>query len=33
MQKAGAFEVLTKGQSGDEVYGAIQRAVASKSDR
>ena len=32
MQKAGAFEVLTKGQSGDDVYRAIQRAVASMSD-
>jgi DNA-binding NarL/FixJ family response regulator len=32
MEKAGALEVLTKGQSGDEVYGAIKRSVASMSD-
>jgi DNA-binding NarL/FixJ family response regulator len=30
MEKAGAFEVLIKGRSGDDVYKAIQRAVMSK---
>ena len=29
MQKAGAFEVLSKGKAFDELYGTIQRAVAS----
>jgi DNA-binding NarL/FixJ family response regulator len=29
MQKAGAFEVLTKEQTAQELYGAIQRAVAA----
>lgn len=29
MQKAGAFEVLSKDSAGDTLYGAIQRAVAA----
>ena len=29
MQRAGAFEVLTKEQTAQELYGAIQRAVAA----
>lgn len=29
MQKAGAFEVLSKEQTAHELYGAIQRAVAA----
>ena len=32
MQEAGAFEVLRKEQPADEVYTAIQRAIASMSD-
>ena len=32
MHQAGAFEVLAKEQSVDDVYGAIQRASASVSD-
>jgi DNA-binding NarL/FixJ family response regulator len=32
MRQAGAFEVLGKEQTADEVYGAIQRASASMSD-
>ena len=32
MKRAGAFDVLTKEQSEEEIYHAIQRAVASMSD-